>query len=133
LLFLIYTRQDEKPVRRIRINILKQYCHCERSEAIAIYKYTIDCFVVPPTNDRISQSIYNVLFAFSNISAKRDSYHLAVLNRLVVIFCHTTWWAVSLGARNDDIFIQKWYIRKDFIINIINMFDTIDIMLNFAN
>jgi len=51
-----------------------------------------------------------VLFAFSNISAKRfgtakrDSYHLAVLNRLVVIFCHTTWWAVSLGARNDNSF-----------------------------
>ena len=27
--------------------------HCERSEAISKYIYTTDCFVVPPTNDRI--------------------------------------------------------------------------------
>ena len=57
-----------------------------------------------------------MLFAFSNISAKRfgtakrDSYHLAVLNRLVVIFCHTTWWAVSLGAHNDNILYSEQYV-----------------------
>ena len=35
--------------------------------------------------------------------------------------------------RNDDIFILKLYIIKDIIIIIIIIFDTIDIMLNFAN
>ncbi len=35
--------------------------------------------------------------------------------------------------RNDDIFIQKLYIRKDINNIIIIMFDTIVIMLNFAN
>ena len=51
----------------------------------------------------------------------------------LIKYCYNTWCAESIGTRNDDIFIPKWHIRKDSIINIINMFDTIDIMLNFAN
>ena len=89
------------------------YFHRERSEAVSISIYSIVCFVVPPRDAFVLLSIFYMLVAFPNISAKRfrtakrNSYHLAVLNRLVVKISNNSYCIKCIGTFNANVSILK--------------------------